>query len=88
MVGMFDGCFSLTSIDLSSFDTKNVIYFGLIFDNCPNLRYIDISSFNCNSEYFYDIFTEFPDFGTIKVNNNCVSIVEEYISSNWSIISE
>ena len=34
---MFDGCVSLTSIDLSGFDTKNVINLGLIFDNCQNL---------------------------------------------------
>jgi len=66
MIGMFYRYASLTSIDLSSFDTKNVINLGPIFDNFPNLTYIDISSFNCSSDYFYEIFSGLPNFGTIK----------------------
>ena len=46
MTGTFDGCISLTSIDLSSFENKNEINLGLVFGHFQNLTYIDISSFN------------------------------------------
>ena len=46
---MFSGCFSLTSIDLSRFDTENVINYEGLFYNCKNLNYVDISSFKHNN---------------------------------------
>ena len=53
MSGMFSGCSSLTSLDLSSFNTSNVKYFGYggrsdngMFANCLSLTLLDLSSFN------------------------------------------
>ena len=43
---MFYGCSNLTSIDLSSFDTKNVTNMSGMFCGCSNLKQINLSSFN------------------------------------------
>lgn len=46
MKGMFEGCTSLTSLNLSNFDTSKVIYMGGMFANCSSLVSFDISNFN------------------------------------------
>ena len=43
---MFDGCSSLISIDLSSFNTTNVKHMSFMFSWCSSLISIDLSSFN------------------------------------------
>ena len=35
---MFNGCFSLTNIDLSNFNTNNVTDMGYMFYGCSSLR--------------------------------------------------
>ena len=46
MYGMFWGCSSLESLDLSSFNTQNVTHMGLMFYDCSSLTSLDLSSFN------------------------------------------
>lgn len=43
---MFEGCSSLTSLNLSSFNTTNVTDMYGMFVNCSSLNSLDISSFN------------------------------------------
>ena len=43
---MFDGCNTLTSLDLSSFDTRNVANMSYMFDGCNTLMTLDLSSFD------------------------------------------
>ena len=43
---MFNGCSSLKSIDLSSFNTTNVKDMSWMFAECSSLESIDLSSFN------------------------------------------
>ena len=43
---MFWNCSNLTNIDLSSFDTKNIINMSYMFHYCINLTNIDLSSFD------------------------------------------
>ena len=43
---MFYGCSSLESIDLSSFNTTNVMNMSALFDKCSSLESLDLSSFN------------------------------------------
>ena len=43
---MFDGCSSLKSIDLSSFNTTNVKDMSSMFWKCSSLKSLDLSSFN------------------------------------------
>ena len=43
---MFYECSSLTSIDLSNFNTQNVTDMEYMFSKCSSLKYIDLSNFN------------------------------------------
>ena len=36
---MIGGCSNLNNLDLSSFNTKNVINMSYMFSNCPNNKY-------------------------------------------------
>ena len=45
---LFGHCESLTSVDLSNFDTENVINMRGMFFECKNLRKLDLSSFKTN----------------------------------------
>ena len=49
MTGMFQGCKSLTSINLSSFDTSNVKNMGSMFDKCHSLISLNLSNFDTSS---------------------------------------
>ena len=56
---LFAYCFSLTSIDLSSFNTSKVQTMRGLFTNCESLESIDVSNFNTSSvismeSMFYD----------------------------------
>ena len=46
MTGMFDGCSSLTSLDVSNFKTQNVTSMWAMFHTCSSLTSIDVSKFN------------------------------------------
>ena len=43
---MFNGCHSLTSLDLSGFDTSNVTNISFMFNNCSSLTSLDLSGFD------------------------------------------
>ena len=53
MMGMFDDCKSLTSLDLSNFRTENVQDMIYMFYGCQNLTSLDLSNFN--TEIVYDM---------------------------------
>ena len=46
MYAMFRDCRSLTSLDLSHFDTKNIEGMYYMFAGCENLTHLDLRSFN------------------------------------------
>ena len=43
---MFDTCYNLISLDLSSFNTSNVTSMDSMFQECNSLKSLDLSSFN------------------------------------------
>ena len=43
---MFSGCFELTSLDLSNFDTSNVTNMNSMFYRCSSITSLDLSNFN------------------------------------------
>lgn len=43
---MFYGCKSLENINLSRFDTKNIVTMCCMFTNCKNLKQLDLSGFS------------------------------------------
>ena len=49
MNNMFSNCSSITSLDLSNFDTSNVTNMSAMFNECTNLTSIDLSSFDTSS---------------------------------------
>ena len=49
MCRMFDGCSSLSSLDLSSFDTSNVTRMDYMFLGCSSLSSLDLSNFDNSS---------------------------------------
>ena len=49
MRGMFNGCSSLTDLDLSGFDTSSVTDMRMMFQNCANLTSLDVSSFDTSN---------------------------------------
>ena len=73
MQRMFSGCFSLQSLDLSSFNTASVTDMGYMFSSCSSLQSLDLSSFNTASV------TSMSDmFG------NCSNLENIYVGDGWS----
>ena len=46
---MFQKCNSLTSLDLSSFDTSNVTYMNWMFSWCSSLTSLNLSRFDASA---------------------------------------
>ena len=75
---MFYDCSNITTIDLSSFDTKNVTNMSYMFSGCDNITNLDLSSFDTKnvtnmSNMFCDcnniINLNLSSFDTEKVTN-------------------
>ena len=49
MCNMFNNCTSLTSLNLSHFDTNSVNDMSNMFNNCSNLTSLNLSNFNTNN---------------------------------------
>ena len=49
MKGMFDGCYSLTFLDLSGFDTSKTEYMYDMFYSCHSLASLDLSNWNISN---------------------------------------
>ena len=49
MRGMFESCYFLEELDLSSFDTAAVMDMSSMFSGCESLKNVDVSSFNTAS---------------------------------------
>ena len=64
---MFYHSISLTSLDLSNFDIKNVINMEYMFYYCNSLNYINIGSFIISQSSIY-LFYNLPDKCTIIIN--------------------
>ena len=70
MAWMFDGCSSLTSLDLSNFDTSNAITMNAMFQNCSRLESLDLSNFNTkNILYFGWMFYNCSKLTSLDVSN-------------------
>ena len=67
---MLYDCYELASIDLSNFDTRNIIYFEGMFRYNYKLNYVDIFSFNTTKfRKVFNLFKYPPEKGTIIINN-------------------
>ena len=75
---MFSRCSSLTSLDLSNFDTSKVTDMNNMFRSCRSLTSLDVSKFDTsNVTYMYNMFSycsgltslDLSNFDTSKVTN-------------------
>ena len=74
---MFSHCINLENLNLSSFDTINVIYMSEMFWNCDKLKDLDLTSFDTKnviySENIYhsdlNIFNEYQSLELIYSKN-------------------
>ena len=68
---MFAGCESLTSLDVSMFNTVKVINMNSMFSGCRRLTTIDLTYFNTNAvkDMAY-MFKDCPGVATIFIGNN------------------
>lgn len=78
--GMFCGCKSLNSIDVSKFDISNVTDMGAMFYACSGLKSIDVSGFDTRKiTSLYETFSycssltklDLSSFNTSRVGNMC-----------------
>jgi len=84
--GMFEGCESIASIDLSSAYNDKGQYFYKMFKGCKNLTKINLINFRKSTidDYAIDLFIGLPDNGEIIINKNFYESVKKQIPSSWN----
>ena len=77
MNSMFNGCTSLTKLDLSSWDTSNVTNMSGMFKDCTNLTSLNISNFSVESiEWKQGSSANQRYFNVRDMYLNCTSLTE------------
>ena len=78
MYGMFSGCTSITSLDLSSWNTSNVINMGNMFSECSGLTSLDVSGWNTSKViYMESMFEGCSKLKSLDVSHFNTSNVED-----------
>lgn len=76
MSGMFDECYSLRSLDLSTFETQNVKDMQGMFAGCRKLMSLDVSNFNTeNVINMRSMFEDCEILENLNINNFCITNV-------------
>ena len=104
MSAMFEGCSSLTSLNLSNFNTSAVTDMSIMFSRCSSLTSLNLSNFNTSkvtnmSEMFYNCYglkeLNVSNFNTSAVTNmsgmfyNCSRLTELNVSNfNTSAVTD
>ena len=71
---MFDGCSSLTKLDLSSWNTENFGNLGSMFNECSSLTEVNLAGWKvANVTYMNFMFS------------NCSSLVTIYVDDSWML---
>jgi len=84
MDGMFYGCKSLESLDLSHFDTKNVTNMSRMFMGCSSLKELDISNFNTSKvPEMVEMFSGCKSLESLDVSNFNTQNVTDMSSMFW-----
>ena len=87
---MFSDSYELTSLDVSKFNTSNVVNFQSMFRGCENLRFLDISNFITNKAKEMSFMfnrcwkLEFLDFTNFNTQY-CDNIFEIVANTNLTI---
>ena len=84
MHGMFEGCESLTAIDLSHFNTCNVTDMSYMFANCSSLTTLDVSHFDTsNVTNMNNMFSNCSSLTVLDLSHFDTQNVTEMISMFW-----
>ena len=81
---MFYNCMSLTSINLSNFNTSNVDDMDKMLYACRSLSYIDISSFSTSLEEI-DLSNFESQTGVLKISEDFLEKLKVRPSGTWAI---
>ena len=80
---MFGKCTHLSSLDLSNFNTLNVVKMPSMFDGCSQLEYLNLKNFIENITLdIENIFTNVPDNVVVCLNENSNKILNEIKTKN------
>ena len=89
MGGVFYGCSSLTSLDLSNFNTGNVTNMNVMFRNCSKLTSLDLSNFNTEKvTNMNNILTNTPsltNIGAVYCNSSTINKISNLVTTNATI---
>jgi len=100
MDNMFQNCQALTSLDLSTFDTRNVTSMSYLFSGCSSLASIDLSSFNTEKvDYFSGMFEGCSQLQTLDLSSfvmpkacylfsmfkGCSQLQNIYVGDGWTV---
>ena len=81
---MFYGCLSLTSLDLSNFDTSNVTNMAQMFYDCSSLTSLDLSNFNTSKvTRMYSLFENCRSLINLNLSNFDTSNVTNMSKMFW-----
>ena len=93
---MFSNCSALTSLDVTKFNTENVMYMADMFSNCSALTSLDVTNFNTanvkNMSYMFSncsalLSLDVANFNTAKVTDmsymfsSCVALTSLYLTN-------
>ena len=95
MHDMFNNCVNLLSLDLSNFDTNNVVEMSGMFAQCHSLKSLDISNFDTSKVVFdnvhgyssyYEVFEDTYNLQNIIINCDSASNFVDYIEKTTPYI--
>ena len=73
MYDMFANCSTLTTLDVTTFDTRQVTDMGSMFQGCSSLTTLNLGSFNTDKvDNMIDMF------------KNCTNLKTIYVNSHWT----
>ena len=73
-MGLFNGCTSLESVNLSSFDTSLVTDMAIMFKNCKKLNSLDLSGFTFMQDYIWVGCSDMFDMTGSECKNKPINI--------------
>ena len=75
-------CSSLNSINVTNFNTKNVVYMHYMFAKCSSLNSIDVTKFDTQNVTMNNMFDGCEFLKLIYVSNNNINKFKIYIDNN------
>ena len=93
MAYMFESCFKLSTLDLTSFDTSNVTTIEYMFHSCKAIESINISGWNANKITNMEAaFGECPLLTTLNIScwsaNSVTDVKDLFYGENYSMKKE